>query len=118
MQPCTIDLKGNELDLNGKTLTLGQSGLVKLKSSIKSGYAALSSSGGEIVLDGASALLDIEDFYAETGGTNIGKLYAGKVSPTNYDKAAAAELIKLRFLDNIGGGIPFGGSVELGALYF
>lgn len=118
LQPCTIDLKGNELDLNGKTLTLGQSGLVKLKSSIKSGYAALSSSGGEIVLDGASALLDIEDFYAETGGTNIGKLYAGKVSPTNYDKAAAAELIKLRFLDNIGGGIPFGGSVELGALYF
>ena len=103
LQPCTIDLQGNELDLNGKTLTLGQSGLVKLKSSIKSGYAALSSSGGEIVLDGASALLDIEDFYAETGGTNIGKLYAGKVSPTNYDKAAAAELIKLRFLDNIGG---------------
>lgn len=118
LRPCTIDLKGNELDLNGKTLTLGQSGLVKLKSSIKSGYAALSSSGGEVVLDGASALLDIEDFYAETGGTNIGKLYAGKVSPTNYDKAAAAELIKLRFLDNIGGGIPFGGSVELGALYF
>lgn len=118
LRPCTIDLKGNELDLNGKTLTLGQSGLVKLKSSIKSGYAALSSPGGEIVLDGASALLDIEDFYAETGGTNIGKLYAGKVSPTNYDKAAAAELVKSRFLDNIGGGIPFGGSVELGALYF
>lgn len=112
--PANIDLCGNTLTLNA-ALTLSGAGAYRLYSSRPAAATTVGGSGG-ITVDNAGAVLDIADFTA-ADGTNVGALYAAKVSLSAFDGAAAANLLSARFARVLKTGITGGAALDVfGAL--
>lgn len=112
--PANIDLCGNTLTLNA-ALTLSGAGAYRLYSSRPAAATTVGGSGG-ITVDNAGAILDIADFTA-ADGTNVGALYAAKVSLSAFDGAAAANLLSARFARVLKTGITGGAALDVfGAL--
>lgn len=113
--PVNIDLHGNALTLN-QNITLSGSGLYRLYSS--KAVKASASGSGKIVLDSATAALNVEQLKTESG-TDVSLSYSNLVQVQNFDADTALQLLVDRLQTSIGGGIASQTSVSaFGALDF
>ncbi len=107
---CRLELCGHAFDPAGHTLTV--TGGTLSVTDTERFFAEPAAPGGQIILNGATALLDIADLSA-WGAPDYGKGLSSLVRPAEFDRTAAAVLLAARVRERAGYGLAAGTSADL-----